>query len=75
VLPKEILYRSKKGFGVPIASWFRQGLLEFPRELVGGRLDAQFIRRKCEAHGSGRSDERAFLWNLWQLGQWQGSAA
>src|SRR6185437_16420512 len=30
VLPKDILYRSKKGFGVPIGQWFRSGSLGMP---------------------------------------------
>jgi asparagine synthase (glutamine-hydrolysing) len=75
VLPHNILYRPKKGFGVPIGSWFRRGMLEFHAQDGAGMLDPQFIRRKYEAHSAGRSDERAFLWNAWQLQQWQGNAA
>jgi asparagine synthase (glutamine-hydrolysing) len=72
VLPHNILYRSKKGFGVPIGPWFRRGMLDFSPEIGGGALDTKFVRRKYEAHLAGKSDERAFLWNAWQLGQWQG---
>ena len=74
VLPHNILYRSKKGFGVPIGPWFRRGMLDFNPDIGKGALDAQFVRRKYESHLAGRSDERAFLWNAWQLGQWQAGA-
>jgi asparagine synthase (glutamine-hydrolysing) len=70
VLPNEILYRPKKGFGVPIGMWFRKGELQ-PRQSVDwGRLDGGFIRRKHEEHRADRNDERAFLWNAWLLGEW-----
>jgi asparagine synthase (glutamine-hydrolysing) len=75
VLPHNILYRSKKGFGVPIGSWFRSGMLDFAPQIGAGTLDAGFVRGKYEAHLAGRSDERAFLWNAWQLGQWQAAGA
>jgi asparagine synthase (glutamine-hydrolysing) len=75
VLPRDILYRSKKGFGVPIGSWFRQGMLEFDEEADRGPLDPHFVHRKYEDHRAGRSDQRAFLWNAWLLRQWQGSPA
>ena len=71
VLPRDILYRAKKGFGVPMGSWFRSGMLEFSGEMNWGALDPQFVRRKYDDHRAGRSDERAFLWNAWLLGQWQ----
>jgi asparagine synthase (glutamine-hydrolysing) len=71
VLPHNILYRAKKGFGVPIGSWFRQGMLEVSGEADWGTLDPQFVRRRYDDHRAGRSDERAFLWNAWLLRQWQ----
>jgi asparagine synthase (glutamine-hydrolysing) len=75
VLPRNILNRSKKGFGVPIGSWFRQGMLEFPEGIGWGTLDPQFVRRKYVDHRASRSDERAFLWNAWLLRQWQAGGA
>ena len=71
LLPRDIVYRAKKGFGVPIGSWFRQGMLEFPEGKQWGALDPQFVRRQYEEHRAGRRDERAFLWNAWLLRQWQ----
>jgi asparagine synthase (glutamine-hydrolysing) len=75
VLPRNILYRSKKGFGVPIGSWFRQGMLVDGAEVNAHPLDAEFIRRKFSDHRTGRSDERAFLWNAWLLREWRAASA
>lgn len=36
VLPSEIIYRSKKGFPVPIKTWFRGELSEYARETLLG---------------------------------------
>lgn len=69
VLPHNILYRPKKGFGVPIGPWFREGLMDHVRG--GAGMDTSFIERKLADHRAGRSDERAFLWNAWLLQQWQ----
>ncbi|MCX7868453.1 MAG: asparagine synthase (glutamine-hydrolyzing) [Terrimicrobiaceae bacterium] len=55
LLPGEILLRKKKGFGSPVGAWFRQGMIA-PRD------KADFVRRRVQAHQSGRSDERLFLW-------------
>jgi asparagine synthase (glutamine-hydrolysing) len=71
VLPHNILHRPKKGFGVPIGPWFRQGVLEIPDTGSWGALDPQFVRRKYADHRANNSDERAFLWNTWLLREWQ----
>ena len=61
VLPKDILYRSKKGFGVPIGQWFRSGSLGMP-EAASAIVDRSFTEQRLERHVRERSDERAFLW-------------
>jgi asparagine synthase (glutamine-hydrolysing) len=71
ILPHDILYRRKKGFGVPIGPWFRRGLLDLPADGNWGALSPTFVERKRANHKSGRADERAFLWNAWLLRQWQ----
>jgi asparagine synthase (glutamine-hydrolysing) len=72
VLPHNILHRPKKGFGVPIGAWFRDGMLDESGAATGmTSLDPAFIRRKFADHRRGASDERAFLWNAWLLGRWQ----
>jgi len=63
LLPDDILHRTKKGFGSPIGPWFKNGSLRIDQP-AHPFLDAAFVRRKVEAHLSGSSDERAFLWNV-----------
>ena len=69
VLPKEIIYRSKKGFGVPIGKWFQQEQLSFT-ETSFPLLNDSFIKTKITEHIQGKAEQRAFLWNLWMLNAW-----
>ena len=61
MLPNDILYRSKKGFGVPIGAWLQSGEVGLPNTPIPG-LDPQYLAGRINAHRSGTSDERAFLW-------------
>ena len=69
VLPNEILYRQKKGFGVPVANWFRQGALQIDWP-AGSALRGETIARKLAAHRAGKFDESAFLWGACVLQKW-----
>lgn len=69
ILPDEILYRPKKGFGSPIGLWFKNGTLALDRASVPG-LTKDFVRNKHIDHCTGRSDERALLWNIYVLEHW-----
>ncbi len=73
VLPKSILHRSKKGFGIPIGRWLNDhpGFFfgeDSPSSLP--MLHPAFIENKRAAHATGKNDERAFLWNYWLLSEW-----
>lgn len=73
ILPKEVLYRPKKGFGIPAADWWRRGKLRiddphFPM------LNAGLIEKRLAAHIAGQSDEAAFLWCFYVLGKWARAA-
>jgi asparagine synthase (glutamine-hydrolysing) len=68
-LPHEVLYRTKMGFAVPLARWFRGPLRARVREsLLGdtmlgtGYFDAATLRHMLDAHQSGRRDYSAPLW-------------
>ena len=70
-LPREILYRQKMGFAVPLASWFRGPLRDSVRtRLLEGGLreidffDMQFIKRLLDDHSSSISDHSAAIWAL-----------
>jgi asparagine synthase (glutamine-hydrolysing) len=67
LLPPSILYRKKKGFGMPIGSWFKNGTLTIDNPAIA----PEYVRRRLRAHREGRLDDRAFLWNVWLLTEWQ----
>lgn len=74
ILPKDVLYRKKKGFGVPIGSWFKSGRLALEAGDASTGLNPAFVQKKLAEHRAGRADQRAFLWNAWLLDRWQGAA-
>jgi asparagine synthase (glutamine-hydrolysing) len=70
-LPRDVLYRKKMGFAVPLAEWFRGPLRQRVREAALGSVladsdffDRKFLGRMLEAHQSGRRDFSAPLWTL-----------
>ncbi len=72
-LPREILYRPKMGFSVPLAEWFRgplgpalEGLLTAEQALVAPRE----VRRLQQQHATGRHDHARKLWNVFVLLLW-----
>jgi asparagine synthase (glutamine-hydrolysing) len=70
VLPDEVLHRKKQGFGVPIGGWIREGELAFEATSPTASLNERFTQKALADHRRGRSDQRAFLWNVWLLQSW-----
>jgi len=77
-LPSEILGLGKRGFGVPVARWFRTDLRELAGDLLlGGRASARglfrpgAVERLLTDHVAGRTDHGARLWSLVMLELWQ----
>lgn len=70
LLPRQIIDRPKKGFGMPIGRWLREGRFDFDHTVARPHLDTGFAGRKVLAHMSDRSDERLFLWSYWVLCEW-----
>jgi asparagine synthase (glutamine-hydrolysing) len=71
LLPREVLYRSKMGFAVPIDMWFRGSLRNHLADVVKGERLAQCgvfdrarLRQIVDDHQSGRRDYSATLWSL-----------
>jgi asparagine synthase (glutamine-hydrolysing) len=71
LLPREIINRPKKGFGMPIGRWLREGRFDFD-STSAGPLDAAFITRKFAEHRAGCADHRLFLWSCWLFARWRG---
>ncbi|HKO99722.1 MAG TPA: asparagine synthase (glutamine-hydrolyzing) [Pyrinomonadaceae bacterium] len=77
ILPHDLLYSRKRGFGAPVREWFRNGL--------GGWLDShlmnstmrerdflnyQFVGNLLAEHKSGKRDWGFHLWALLNLSLW-----
>jgi asparagine synthase (glutamine-hydrolysing) len=73
-LPGEIVDRTKMGFAVPLASWFRNGIRDYAYEFILGRSDAYlsspFIRKMWKQHQSGVRDRSGQLWNVLMFRLW-----
>jgi asparagine synthase (glutamine-hydrolysing) len=68
---KEILYRPKQGFAVPLAAWFRGPLRGRLREALGepvlhdsGLFNMATVRMLLDQHQAGERDHSAALWSL-----------
>ncbi|MBK6603374.1 MAG: amidotransferase 1, exosortase A system-associated [Betaproteobacteria bacterium] len=70
-LPREIMYRPKMGFAVPLARWFRGPLRQRVRNaLLGGPMletrwfNRDEVRRIVEQHETGARDHSTAIWAL-----------
>jgi asparagine synthase (glutamine-hydrolysing) len=70
-LPRDVLYRPKMGFGVPLGKWFRGPLRERVREslLEGGLartglFNQDYLEKLVSEHQSGLREHSAPLWSL-----------
>ena len=61
VLPSDIIYRKKKGFGVPLARWLKDWQ-EPASALREPPPDLEWVNKQWREHLSGKSDHRMFLW-------------
>ena len=68
---RNILYRPKQGFAVPLAEWFRGVLRTRVRETLRGPVlrecglfDMLIVERLLDRHQSGARDHSAALWSL-----------
>jgi asparagine synthase (glutamine-hydrolysing) len=77
ILPREIIWRRKHGFGVPVGRWFRAELKDFlcdailsPEALQRGYFRAQAVRTLVGEHMSGKRDHGHRLWALLTFEIW-----
>lgn len=77
LLPKEVVYRPKMGFAIPIAKWLKREWLEMSHELVLGEralarknFNPKFLNRIMSEHRWGRRDHSPLIWTLIVLELW-----
>jgi asparagine synthase (glutamine-hydrolysing) len=78
VLPREVLNRSKTGFGVPLRSWVAHDLNQLFQELLSersvrerGLFRASVVSQLLEDHRKGTADHGYLLYALLNLEIWQ----
>jgi asparagine synthase (glutamine-hydrolysing) len=77
ILPKDLLYSRKRGFGAPVREWFRNGLAGwFDSHLMNSTMrrrdffDYKFIARLLDEHRRGTQEWGFHLWALLNLSLW-----
>jgi asparagine synthase (glutamine-hydrolysing) len=76
-VPREVLYRKKQGFALPLVHWMRHELKDLimtvllePRALQRGYLNPRGVRRLVDEHFQGRRDHSARIWRLLMFEMW-----
>ena len=77
LVPEVIIQRAKKGFGVPLAQWFKSELKDMLMDTLTdqrtrdrGLLNQNAIRALTNEHQLGRRDHSRQLWSLLTLELW-----
>jgi asparagine synthase (glutamine-hydrolysing) len=77
-LPAGIAGRPKKGFGIPVAQWFKDDLREALQDELSpavlrrqGIFEPASVQRLVREHLGGRRDHRKQLWTLFVFQLWQ----
>ena len=78
LLPKEIVQRKKKGFGIPLSKWFNGelktlllGYLHEDRIKKAGIFHYPYIKHLLDEHFSQKCDHRKQLWTLLVFEMWR----
>jgi asparagine synthase (glutamine-hydrolysing) len=76
-VPKEVLYRRKQGFALPLVHWMRHELKDLiltvllePRTLQRGYFNSASVRRLLDEHFKGRRDHSPRIWRLLMFELW-----
>jgi asparagine synthase (glutamine-hydrolysing) len=73
-LPKRLVYRPKRGFGMPVAQWLRGPLRSWSKELLHDQtlmsalpLEPRRVQALFDSHMSGARDAHPLLWAVLML--------
>jgi asparagine synthase (glutamine-hydrolysing) len=77
LVPREVVYRRKMGFGVPIGNWFRgemksfvQGILLSEKSLNRGIVKPEIVQKYVSEHINAERDHTFQIWTLLMLELW-----
>ncbi|CAN5393939.1 asparagine synthase (glutamine-hydrolyzing) [soil metagenome] len=77
LLPKNILHRPKKGFGIPIAEWLKGRLNPLMHDLLAperlknqGLFDEKFVQKLIKEHETNIASHHKQLWTLLVFQLW-----
>jgi asparagine synthase (glutamine-hydrolysing) len=77
LVPRDVIYRRKMGFGVPIGKWFRNEMKDFVREVLlserslkRGIIKQAILEKYIEEHITGKRDHAFQIWTLLMLELW-----
>jgi asparagine synthase (glutamine-hydrolysing) len=77
LIPHDLVYRKKQGFGAPVSEWFRGELGERAQQAIRnsslaerGLLDYDRVDELWAAHRSGGQEWSFQLWNLYNVSAW-----
>ena len=77
LIPHEVIYRKKMGFGAPMSDWLRGDFgKRVQHDLLNSRLmderffNRDFVAQLCADHMSGRADYSLYIWSLFNLVAW-----
>lgn len=76
-LPKEVIYRSKAGFGAPVRKWINEDLrslindrLSFENLKQNGIFEAAEVRKIIEDNRTGKIDASYSIWAILAIDSW-----
>lgn len=75
ILPKQIIYRRKQGFGVPLAHYLRRQLRDMAYGLIFDDVgisiyDRQILLDAWDRHQSGKADYSRLFWSVMMFNLW-----
>lgn len=76
-VPRELIERPKKGFGIPLAKWLREGLKAWAEELLNedkikeqGFFFPEMVNKLWYEHQNGSRNWSYLLWNILMFQAW-----